>query len=102
MTTWASQYIATLARGADVSFRPRGNSMQPRIHSGDLVTCTPVHAATVVNVGDAVLCTVQGRHYLHIVKAIDGDRYQIANARGYVNGYASRAHLHGLVTAVTR
>lgn len=102
MTTWASAHIAKLATGVDVAFRPRGNSMQPRIYSGDLVTCTPVRPETVVEAGDVVLCTVEGRHFLHLVKAVDGERYQIGNARGHVNGWTPRAKLHGRVTAVTR
>ena len=43
--------------------------------------------------GDVVLCKVNGRHYLHLVKAIQGKRFQIGNNRGRINGLA------GLTTA---
>jgi hypothetical protein len=35
---WAAHYIQALERGEIVSFRPRGQSMNPRIRSGQLVT----------------------------------------------------------------
>ena len=95
MSGWASHYIEALQRGETVSFRPRGNSMVPRIHSGALVTCEPVIEGTMLAVGDAVLCQVAGAQYLHLVTAIDGDRYQISNNHGHVNGWTSRARVYG-------
>lgn len=101
MNGWASHYIEALQRGERVSFRPRGNSMTPRITSGALVTCEPVTAETTVAVGDAVLCQVAGAQYLHLVTAIDGDRYQISNNHGHVNGWTSRARVFGKCMSVT-
>jgi hypothetical protein len=78
---WASRYIETLRSGQSVSFRPRGQSMTGRIESGQLCTVIPADP-TVLEVGDIVLCKVRGNEYLHIVKAIDGSRFQIGNNRG--------------------
>lgn len=39
---WADGYISELNAGRSVDFRPRGNSMVPRIKSGDLVTVDPI------------------------------------------------------------
>jgi hypothetical protein len=83
---WASRYIEQLQAGHTVSFRPRGHSMTGRIESGQLCTVTPVDPSTL-KVGDIVLCRVRGNEYLHLVRAIDGARFQIANNRGFINGW---------------
>jgi phage repressor protein C with HTH and peptisase S24 domain len=84
---WASGHIAKLKQGETVKFRPRGNSMSPRIHSGDLCTVEPVVDLSSIRPGDIVLCKVRGAEYLHFVKAIQGDRFQIGNNRGGINGW---------------
>jgi hypothetical protein len=96
---WASSYIARLQKGETVSFRPRGNSMSGKIESGQLCTIVPVEPTTV-EVGDIVLCKVHGREYLHLVKAIQGQRFQIGNNRGHVNGWVSAKSIYGKCTAV--
>lgn len=97
--SWASSHIARLQAGETVSFRPRGNSMRPRIESGSLVTVAPVDAATLER-GDVVLCSVGGAQYLHLVNAIQGDRVQIANNHGHVNGWTPRTKIYGRLVSV--
>jgi hypothetical protein len=91
---WATEYIAQLQRGETVQFRPRGNSMQGKINSGQLCTVVPVDHDSL-NVGDIVLCKVNGRQYLHLIKAKQGDRVQIGNNRGRINGWTSRNSVYG-------
>ena len=91
---WASHYIERLRKGETVSFRPRGNSMSGRIESGQLCTVEPVDAAAI-KVGDLVLCKVRGREYLHLVKAVQGSRFQIGNNRGHINGWISAGAIFG-------
>jgi hypothetical protein len=91
---WASQYIASLKEGETVQLRPRGNSMQGKIESGQLCTVEPVDSAALA-VGDIVLCKVNGREYLHLVKAIQGGRFQIGNNRGRINGWVSANSIFG-------
>jgi hypothetical protein len=91
---WASQYIAKLLAGETVSFRPRGASMRGKIESGRLCTVVPVDHATI-QVSDIVLCKVKGREYLHLVKAIQGTRFQIGNHRGHSNGWIFRSSIFG-------
>ena len=86
---WATHYIEKLRAGETVSFRPRGASMKGRIESGHLCTVVPVDCSTL-SVGDIVLCKVHGAEYLHIVKAISGQRFQIGNNRGGINGGSGR------------
>jgi hypothetical protein len=91
---WASAYIAKLRGGEAVSFRPRGHSMSGKIESGQLCTVEPVDLSTL-RVGDIVLCKVNGREYVHLIKAIQGDRFQIGNNRGRINGWVSAGSIFG-------
>lgn len=82
------KYVADqLQEGKTVTFNPRGNSMMPRIKSGQDVTVAPVDTKDV-NVGDVVLCKVAGKIFLHLVKAIDNTKgFQIGNNKGHINGW---------------
>jgi hypothetical protein len=91
---WATQYIAHLQGGETVQFRPRGNSMKGKVESGQLCTVEPADPATL-RVGDIVLCKVNGRQYLHLVKAVQGQRFQIGNNRGKINGWVSAGCIYG-------
>jgi len=68
--------------------------MKGRIESGQLCTIAPVDVSTL-QVGDIVLCKVEGSEYLHIVKAIEGGRFQIGNNRGRINGWVGRNCIFG-------
>ncbi len=98
---WATGYIAKLRSGETVSFRPRGDSMTPKIESGDLCTVEPVDPAAL-HVGDVVLCRVHGAEYLHLVKAIKGGRFQIGNNRGHINGWVGFSAIFGRLGKVER
>ena len=95
---WATGHITRLRAGETVQFRPRGHSMRGKIDSGQLVTVAP--APERLEVGDIVLCKVRGQEYLHLVKAVQGDRYLIGNNRGKVNGWVGRAAIYGKCVAV--
>jgi hypothetical protein len=69
--------------------------MSGKIESGQLCTVAPVADPGDLGVGDIVLCTVKGNHYLHLVKAIQGKRFQIGNNRGGINGWVGRNAIHG-------
>lgn len=96
---WATPYIDKLRRGETVSFRPRGNSMAPKIESGQLCTVEPVEPDTL-RVGDIVLCKVKGHEYLHLIKAIQGPRFQIGNNRGGINGWIGSHGIYGRLLRV--
>ncbi len=91
---WATAHIEKLKAGETVSFRPRGNSMSGKIESGQLCTVHPVDVSSL-RVGDIVLCKVNGREYLHLIKAIQGERFQIGNNRGRINGWVSGNAIFG-------
>jgi hypothetical protein len=96
---WASAYIAKLQAGESVQFRPRGNSMSPRIESGQLCFVEPVDPGALA-VGDVVLCRVRQAEYLHFVKAIQGGRFQIGNNRGGINGWIGGHGIFGRLVRV--
>lgn len=96
---WATGYIDKLRAGETVSFRPRGNSMSGKIESGQLCTVSPVDHGTL-KIGDIVLCKVNGREYLHLIKTIQGLRFQIGNNRGRINGWVSAKSIYGVLVSV--
>ena len=73
--------------------------MSPRVESGQLCTVAPVDPRTL-SPGDIVLCRVRGSDYLHIVKAIERDQYQIGNNRGRINGWIPGTAIFGILTKV--
>lgn len=97
--SWAQQAVAALRNGRPAQVRPRGHSMKPCIHDRDLVTIVPCDPATVVK-NDVVLVRLRGNWLLHLVTAVDGDRVQIGNNRGGINGWAGRSSILGRVTEV--
>ena len=96
---WATVYIDKLRKGETVQFRPRGNSMAGKINSGQLCTVAPVDV-DALKVGDIVLCKVNGNQYLHLIKAKQGDRFQIGNNRGRINGWVGHNGIYGRCTRV--
>jgi SOS-response transcriptional repressor LexA len=92
---WATPYIQKLKNGETVSFRPRGHSMKGKIESGQLCTVEPVQEFANLQTGDIVLCKVNGREYLHLIKAIQGSRFQIGNNRGLINGWIGTNSIYG-------
>jgi phage repressor protein C with HTH and peptisase S24 domain len=87
-----------LLLGETVQCRPRGSSMLPRIKSGQLITISP--DVSELHKGDIVFAKVKGKYYVHLLSAIQGERYQISNNQGYVNGWVGRNGLFGKVIKI--
>jgi hypothetical protein len=98
--SWATAYIAKLKIGETVQFRPRGHSMKGKIESGQLCTVEPVSNFAELEKGDIVLCKVNGSQYLHLIKAIQGTRFQIGNNRGRINGWVGTNAIFGKLVKV--
>jgi hypothetical protein len=97
---WATPYIEKLKAGETVLFRPRGHSMRGKIDSGQLCTVEPIQNFQDLQKGDIVLCKVNGNEYLHLIKAIQGARYQIGNNRGRINGWIGMNAIFGICTQI--
>jgi signal peptidase I len=93
--------LETLLEKGEVSFKPHGNSMTPKMNSGDQVVVKKV-PASACRVGDAVYAKVKGTHYLHLLSAIDAthNRYQISNNHGHVNGWVNADAVYGVCVQV--
>src|ERR1700704_5259689 len=78
---WATFAVDALRRGETIKIKPHGHSMRGKVDDGDTVTLAPADAEKL-DVGDVVLVRVKGNIYLHLIKAINGDRVLIGNNRG--------------------
>jgi hypothetical protein len=96
--------IRELKAGNYVTIKPTGNSMTPRIKSGQEVELRPVIpnvrygcvCVDALRVGDAVLVKCRGRVMLHLIKAINGDRLLIGNNHGRINGWTHKTNVYGI------
>lgn len=98
MKMYRNYKLEDLQRGAILITRERGNSMSPRIKSGQQHKLIPVTWEDV-HVDDIVYCKVKGRFYTHLVKAIDPIKgCQIGNNKGKINGWTK--NVYGKVTEI--
>lgn len=104
MSYW-EKHKQDLVEGKAVEFRPKGNSMSPKIESGQLVRVEPIEDYSQIKTGDIVLCKVKGNHYVHLVQAVKqkmgGFRFQIGNNKKHTNGTVGENQVFGKVTKVT-
>ena len=96
-----TQHIENLKKGQVVSFRPHGNSMTPKIKSGQLCTIAPCDPRDLER-GDIVLCKVKGMIFVHLVSATKHTekQIQISNNHGYVNGWTGYGSIYGKLVSV--
>ncbi len=94
---WAHNAIEKLKLGQDAELTPRGSSMKGKVDDGSKVIVTPPKD---LEVGDVVLVKVHGNVYLHLIKAMQGERYQIGNNRGGINGWVNINAIYGVAVSV--
>ena len=93
--SWAKFAIEALKRGETTKIKPRGHSMRGKVNDGDIVTLGPADPKTL-KVGDIVLVRVKGNDYLHLIKAVNGQRFLIGNNRGGINGWVGHNCIYGI------
>jgi hypothetical protein len=91
-------FVDKLIAGETVHFRPVGNSMTPKIYSKQLITVSP--DVSKIELGDVLVCKVNGNILVHLVSAIQSDRIQISNNHGHVNGWTNRSKIYGKVIKI--
>ena len=74
--------------------------MNPRAAAGMMEGQAPIALVGLLAVGVIVLCKVSGSEYLHLVKAIQGERFQIGNNRGHINGWVGPNAIYGRLVSV--
>jgi len=91
--------LKELQSKGEVSFKPHGNSMTPRLKSGELVKVKSIPIG-LYEVGDIVYCKIKGGYVLHLLTSIsydkDKDKYQISNNHGHVNGWIGPNQIYGI------
>jgi hypothetical protein len=89
--------VKRLQAGETISnYKEGGNSMVPLIRSKEPVDIRPVDRP--LKKGDIVFAKIGRKYYLHLISAIDGDRVQISNNHGHVNGWTNKTNVFGFVT----
>jgi hypothetical protein len=93
--------VEQLQFGATVEYRETGNSMEPRIHSRQLLRVEPVQKLRPpLRVGDIVFARVRGQFYTHLFAALVPGRVLIQNNHGHTNGWTTLKHVYGVVTHI--
>ena len=91
--------VRVLQEGQSITTSERGNSMEPKLKSGQLHDLSPVKNWEECEVGDIVFCKVRGNFYTHLVKAKNKEKgLQIGNNHGHVNGWTKQ--VYGRVTKI--
>lgn len=96
-----AHFVKLLKEGNKVSFCPYGNSMKPKIKSGNCITVCPDLSTLEIN--DIVFCRVKKCYYIHLITDINNESfqpYQISNNQGHVNGWISKTQIYGKVVRV--
>jgi hypothetical protein len=101
--TGNAAWKARLHAGETVAFRGGGNSLHPRIKSGECCQYAPVASHEDVKAKDIVFCQIKGRYWSHLVKkktfvgGKDEYEYTISNIHGWENGTITLGHVYGKV-----
>ena len=91
--------IKVLEEKGEVIIRCNGNSMQPIIQSQEAIHLVKVDPRQL-RIGDAVFCKINKNYQVHKITAIDKDRYQISNNKGWVNGWIGANSIYGLAVKI--
>lgn len=90
--------VERLQKGESFETSEKGNSMTPKIMSGQKHVLSPI-TMEEVQIGDIVYCKVHGRFFTHLVKAKDPIKgLLIGNNHGHINGWSKQ--VYGKVTKV--
>eukprot|EP00927_Polykrikos_kofoidii_P042655 TRINITY_DN36696_c0_g1_i1.p1 TRINITY_DN36696_c0_g1~~TRINITY_DN36696_c0_g1_i1.p1 ORF type:complete len:362 (-),score=52.85 TRINITY_DN36696_c0_g1_i1:105-1133(-) len=97
--TGNAAWKARLQAGETVCFRGGGNSLHPRIKSGECCRYEPVFKHEDIKEKDVVFCQIKGRYWGHIVKKKDArqNEYTISNIHGWENGTCRLENIYGKV-----
>ena len=91
--------VGVLEKAGNVILRCNGNSMRPLMAPGDALYIKKVDMSKL-RVGDAVFCKVCANLQVHKVSAIDKERWQISNNKGFINGWVGASSIYGLCVQV--
>ena len=93
--------IKILEERNEVILRCNGKSMTPILYPGESIYIRKVDHK-LLRENDTVFCRIKGNLQVHLISAIDSanDRYQISNAKKFVNGWINSDNIFGLAIKV--
>jgi hypothetical protein len=91
--------IKVLEEKNEVILQCNGGSMAPLINPRESIFIRRV-LPEQLRVGDACFCRIKGALQVHLISAIDKDRYQISNNKKFVNGWIGANSIYGLAVKV--
>lgn len=99
-TSWFMEALDGLKQGKTVKVRPHGWGMYPKFGDKALCTIEPLKDWRTLKEGDVVFCKIGKSYYLHFIRVIQESKFQIANAKGKIVGWASE--IYGILTKVEK
>ena len=91
--------IKILEEKGEATIKCNGRSMVPMIYPQE-----PIHLKKVeqcqLRVGDAVFVKIKSALQAHKISAIDRNRFQISNNKGFINGWVGFNSIYGLAIKV--
>lgn len=94
-----AQAIQILAEKGTAILKCNGNSMRPIMAPGDSLYIQKIDTSLLCP-GDIVFCRIHGNLQVHLLSAIDNQRFQISNNKGHINGWISSSAIFGLCVQV--
>jgi hypothetical protein len=91
--------VKILQEKGECVIRCNGNSMRPIIAPQEAIHLKKV-LHQQLRVGDAVFVRIKGNLQVHLITAIDKDRYMISNNHGHQNGWVGANCIYGLATQI--
>jgi hypothetical protein len=92
--------IECLQQGKAVPLTVTGGQLAPKVPVGTILTLSPVNDDTTLKPGDIVLCRVDDRDRLLLVKSISVGRVKLGTPTKPLDGWASRASIFGYARGV--
>lgn len=87
--------VAAMKEKGECYIQGFGGSMEPILHSGETFHFQSVTEEIRLSEGDIVFCEVNSELLLHKITAINGNKIQIGNNKGKVNGWTTKEHIFG-------
>lgn len=91
--------IKILEEKGECVIRCNGKSMLPIIAPNESIHLKKV-SHQQLRVGDAVFVRIKSNLQVHLISAIDKDRFQISNNHNFVNGWVGANSIYGLATQI--
>jgi len=86
--------VDDLRAGKSVEYPHTGGYLAPKVRNGETVKVFPATLSDL-NPEDIVLCRIDGKIILGMVKDFRSDRAMISDVAGKKMGWATNAHIYG-------